>query len=142
MVPKNMHTQIQHKPKTCTQTKQIQHMSLMNSCRFAKSLMVTYSADGTKQINGGAGLKESQTYPVLFGYAVAKVYIDWRPQLTREWMRTHLCNVDDITLAELMGAGTLVDTWEDADLHPVMDLLMASVASSDGAASSNGAESH
>ena len=89
--------------------------------------MVSYDADGNRQVNGGAGLKDSQTYPILFGYAVAKLYTDCRAELTREWMRAHLCDVDAITLDELMGGGAPVDTWEDADLHPVMELLMASV---------------
>ena len=66
----------------------------------------------------------SQTHPTPFGYAVAKLSPEYRAELTRGWMRTHLGDIHEITLDELMGCGTLVDTWGDADLHPVLELLM------------------
>jgi len=43
--------------------------------------MVTVKEDGTKQISGDAGLKETQTYPELFGHAVALVYQRHRQDL-------------------------------------------------------------
>ena len=62
----------------------------------------------------------SQTHPTPFGSAVAKL----SPEYRAEGMRTHLGDVHEITLDELMGCGTLVDTWGDADLPPVPELTM------------------
>ncbi len=86
---------------------------------------VTTSAEGRKRITGSDGLKDTQTYPPLFGHAVAAVcsahYLDtWRTGAGRRYLANR-----EITFDELFNE---TDEWDDAALGPVFDLLMAQVA--------------
>ena len=87
---------------------------------------MTRSADGRLQASGGAGLKESQTYPAVFGGAVATLLLKYRSQIIAAHQQRELDQADfatPISLDELCPSGP-VDTWDDARLGDALILGM------------------
>ena len=87
--------------------------------------MASVSAAGRKQVTGSDGLKDTQTYPDLFGSAVASVASSHRSELVRAAARIAYGAHREITMDELFGDDD--DEWHDADLNPVFDLLIAHI---------------
>ena len=77
------------------------------------------------QVSGDAGLKQSQTYPALFGWAVAHVFSHHHAEVAAgtNAILTAEAMGPEITLDELLGAEG-GDAWGDAELHGVLELLM------------------
>lgn len=92
---------------------------------FPKSVGVTnttVNANGEKQVTGGDGLKETQTYPVLFGAAVAMWYRSHFPHLFKQGVRTRGQHATEIDFDVFCGdAG---HEWHAADLDGVFDKVM------------------
>ena len=78
--------------------------------------------DGTRAVHGGPRLKDTQSYPVLFGAAVATVYNKFRPALLAEPRPVRA--VLELTVDAVVGPSD-GDMWADALLGPCFELLMA-----------------
>ena len=83
------------------------------------------SADGRMQVSGDVGLKGSQTYPELFGWAVAHVLSRHHAEMVASAIESLEAEADmpEITLHELLG-GEDDDQWDDAELGGTFSLLM------------------
>ena len=82
--------------------------------------MESVSSTGRKQVTGGTGLKATQSYPSLFGFAVQRLC---------EQHQSNCAAVDvaddEITLDSLCpDAGAAFDPWQDAILDGVFEVLM------------------
>ncbi len=81
--------------------------------------------DGRKQVNGGPDLKDSQTYPDLFGYAVCSVAMGHKAELQAAESAKQLDEgAEEITLEQLTSG---LDRWPDANVDPVLAVLMGCV---------------
>ena len=79
---------------------------------------------GESKVDGGEGLKQSETYPVLFGAAVAFMYKDNHACLRDRALelQSATSHHEQLILDPTTFQG--MDWWPDGDFAPVLDLLM------------------
>jgi hypothetical protein len=82
--------------------------------------MSVYSSDsnGRKRVSGGPKLKSSQAYPLAFGRAVARTFVDHSAKLSSGEL-----NVQQKKAKGRRPSATKV-CWSDADLNPVFNFLL------------------
>ena len=97
------------------------------TCRTADNHTTyrSYTNDvGQTRCDGAEDLKATQEYPMLFGYAVARLYL--RHMRSCRWLamrRRRLALLHcSLTIEALVGEGQ--DAWDDAELGPSLCALM------------------
>ena len=86
--------------------------------------------DGETKLDGDTNLKPSQEYPLLFGWAVARMYARNRPRLvaTANMQASNTADADAVeALYEALQLQRDCDQWEDANLEPVVELLCSMI---------------
>ena len=107
--------------------------------------------DGRLQINGKAGLKDTQAYPIAFGRALAKIYQNHQREIKAAAEQKRHAQLQAVASAELQPAATVprfdslvdivapdgcADTWPDADLALVFQTLQGKTLAKLGCQSS------
>ena len=93
-------------------------------CEAPMLTMVTFSEEGKKQINGGHDLKDSQEYPLPFGFGMGSLCFEHKSEVAEKYFMRVAESDQEITVE-----GLLYDTdrWPDADLELVYAYLFKCV---------------